>query len=70
MRYSHYQHLSKQLLFVNHKSFSFVLDYSEMIITHPTTATAAATSSSLDCLSMIVESIDPTKLLNSSSSAI
>lgn len=42
--------------------------YSEMILTHPTTTTTS--SSSLDCLSMIVESIDPTKLLNASNSTI
>ncbi len=35
-----------------------------MVLTHHTT------SSSLDCLSMIVESIDPNKLVNSSNSTI
>lgn len=38
-------------------SQSFILDYSDMVLPHHTT------SSSLDCLSMIVESIDPNKLV-------
>jgi hypothetical protein len=53
-------HQYKQLLIVNH--ILLFLDYSDMILTHQTT------SSSLDCLSMIVESIDPTKLVHSSNS--
>jgi hypothetical protein len=50
------------IIYINNCCYSqsFILDYSDMILTHHTT------SSSLDCLSMIVESIDPTKLINSS----
>ena len=39
------------------------LDYAEMILTHHP---ASSTISSLDCLSMIVESIDPNKLVTAS----
>jgi hypothetical protein len=54
------------IIYINNCCYSqsFILDYSDMVLTHHTT------SSSLDCLSMIVESIDPTKLVNSSNSTI
>lgn len=38
-------------------------DYPEVVLPHHTTSSV----SSLDCLSMIVESIDPNKLVSSSS---
>lgn len=40
------------------------LDYGEVVLPHHSTSTV----SSLDCLSMIVESIDPNKLVSSSAS--
>ena len=43
---------------------SIVLDYGDVVLPHHSTSTV----SSLDCLSMIVESIDPNKLVSSSAS--
>ena len=43
--------------------YFLVLDYGEVILPHHSTSAV----SSLDCLSMIVESIDPNKLVSSSS---
>jgi hypothetical protein len=57
-------HLYKRLLLLS----ILFLDYTEAtILPHHITSSNV---SSLDCLSMIVESIDPTKLVNSSNGII
>lgn len=52
---------------VNHICSILFLDYNDAVLAHHT---KPSTISSLDCLSMIVESIDPNKLVTSSNGTL